>query len=134
MEKSAWSLIDFVIYVPNVRVLFFGFLWSHDLIFGFQFCIHSSTPTSVVYDGDDDDEEDPLWAWTTIVRADIVVVVVVAGETRREGGGTMDDFDVHSFHVDGFVRRRTTTVRGVVIDDETDDGENDDGTGDARDV
>lgn len=77
-------------------------------IFGFQFCIHSfidaDVRPSVVYD----DDEDAFWEWTTIVRADIVVVVivVVAGETRREGGGTIiNDFDVHSFHVHGFVRR-----------------------------
>jgi hypothetical protein len=78
------------------------------LDFGFQFCILSFIPRrpsvrpSVVYDGD----EGAFWEWTTIVRADIVVVVVVAGETRREGGGTIiNDFDVHSFHVHGFVRR-----------------------------
>jgi len=71
---------------------------------GFHFIPRRRRPSVrsfVVYDGDDDDE-DPFWAWTTTVRADIVVV---AGETRREGGGTMDDFDVLSFHVDGFVRR-----------------------------
>lgn len=66
--------------------------------------IDADVRPSVVYD----DDEDAFWEWTTIVRADIVVVVivVVAGETRREGGGTIsNDFDVHSFHVHGFVRR-----------------------------
>ena len=87
------------------------FLCCLHLDFGFQFCIHSfihsfidaDVRPSVVYD----DDKGAFWEWTTIVRTDgFVVVVVVAGQARREGGGTIiNDFDVHSFHVHGFVRR-----------------------------